>query len=75
VHLFHQEDGRDVMLIKVEKTGEEAPDVDKLLAESIIAEIRKQIMVRAQVEVLPHGALPRTERKSKRVFDHRVLEY
>jgi phenylacetate-CoA ligase len=28
-------------------------------------------LVSAEVEVLDHSALPRTERKSKRVFDHR----
>jgi phenylacetate-coenzyme A ligase PaaK-like adenylate-forming protein len=28
-------------------------------------------LVSAAVEVLDHGSLPRTERKTKRVFDHR----
>ncbi len=74
VHLHHREDGRDTMLIKVERTGPDSPDADRELAEAIAAEIRKQIMVRAQVELVDYGALPRTERKSRRVFDHRVVE-
>jgi phenylacetate-CoA ligase len=73
VHLFHREDGRDVMLIKVERDQEAVPESDRTLAEAIAAEIRKQIMVRAQVEILDYGSLPRTERKSKRVFDNRTL--
>ena len=28
-------------------------------------------MVSAKVELVPYGELPRTDRKSKRVFDHR----
>ena len=74
VHLFRREDGRDVMLIKVERTYDDSPDADRHLADLVASEIRKQILVRAQVEVVDYGALPRTERKSKRVFDHRTIE-
>ena len=75
IHLFRREDGRDVMLIKVEAMNEDAPpDAEKRLSETITDEIRKQILVRAQVEILPYGTLPRTERKSRRVFDHRSIE-
>ncbi len=73
VHLSHREDGRDVMLVKVEKIGEDSPDNDRQLAEQVASEVRKHILVRVQVEILPYGELPRTERKSKRVFDHRTL--
>ncbi|HOV84722.1 MAG TPA: phenylacetate--CoA ligase [Syntrophobacteraceae bacterium] len=74
VHLSRREDGRDVMLIKVERLWEDAPDRDRALAEMIASEIRRQILVRAQVEILEYGVLPRTERKSKRVFDHRPMQ-
>lgn len=74
VHLFHREDGRDLMLIRVESANADSPDTDKELVEQIGSEIRKQIMVRAQVEIVGYGSLPRTERKSKRVFDHRSVE-
>ncbi len=74
VHLNRREDGRDVMLLKVERLYDDSPDVDKQLADAIISEIREQILVRTRVEVLDYGTLPRTERKSKRVFDHRSME-
>jgi phenylacetate-CoA ligase len=71
VHLFHREDGRDVMQIKTERAQQAATDHDSRLRETIAREIRRQIMVRCEVEILDYAALPRTERKSRRVFDHR----
>jgi len=73
VRLYHREDGRDVMLIKIERTFEDSPDADRQLAEMVSSEIRKQIMVRVRVEIVEYGTLPRTDRKSKRVFDHRAV--
>lgn len=72
VHLYRRDDGRDLMVVRVERLGDDCPDADKQLVEIIANEIRKQIMVRAQVEVVNYATLPRTDRKSKRVFDHRV---
>jgi phenylacetate-CoA ligase len=74
VHLYRRDDGRDVMLLKVERRGEDSPDADRQLQEAITSEIRRQIMVRTQVEIVEYGALPRTERKSRRVFDHRAVD-
>jgi phenylacetate-CoA ligase len=71
VHLYHRDDGRDVMLLKVERIPEDSPESDRLLAEFIASEVRKQLLVRPQIELVDYGNLPRTERKSKRVFDHR----
>ena len=71
VHLYRREDGRDVMVLKVERTYDDTPDGDRRLAEMVTNEIREHILVRPQVEILEYGMLPRTERKSKRVFDHR----
>jgi len=73
VHLYHREDGRDIMLVKLERTFPNAPDADKQLADLVTSEIRRQIMVRARVEIVEYGTLPRTERKSRRVFDHRSI--
>ncbi len=73
VHLFRREDGRDIMLVKVEGLpGADSPDSEKQRVEEITAEFRKQVMVRTQVEIVEYGTLPRTERKSKRVYDHRT---
>jgi phenylacetate-CoA ligase len=71
VILERKEDGKDYMTLKVERRhGIEAasnPQLGKRVGE----EIKKQILVSAAVEILDHGALPRSERKSKRVFDNR----
>ncbi|SMC17689.1 phenylacetate-CoA ligase [Desulfacinum hydrothermale DSM 13146] len=74
VHLHHREDGRDMMIIRVERARGHSPEADQELKERIATEIRRQILVRAGVDVVDYGSLPRTERKSKRVFDHRIRE-
>jgi phenylacetate-CoA ligase len=74
VHLHHREDGRDMMIIRVERARGRSPEGDDELKERIATEIRRQILVRANVDVVDYGSLPRTERKSKRVFDHRIRE-
>ncbi len=73
VHLYHREDGRDIMVLKVERAMGRGPEEDKELAEAVSRAIRRHILVRADVEILDYGTLPRTERKSKRVFDHRNM--
>jgi len=72
VHLYRREDGRDVMLLKAERIADDDPESDRHLAELISSEVRRQILVRPQIELVDYGTLPRTERKSKRVFDHRI---
>ena len=71
VHLERREDGRDYMIIKVERRPRYKTQDNQAIARRVSQEIRKHILVSAEVEVLDHGGLPRTERKSKRVFDHR----
>jgi len=71
IHLHHREDGRDIMTVRVERSIDGLPEADVRLAEQIATEIRRKILVRGNVEMVDHGSLPRTERKSRRVFDHR----
>jgi phenylacetate-CoA ligase len=71
VHLERKEDGRDYMTIKVERRPRLGPGRNDEIARRIRRAIRQQVLVSAEVEVVEYGALPRTERKSKRVFDHR----
>jgi phenylacetate-CoA ligase len=71
IHLKQRESGRDMMLIKVERTTDADAAGDSGLSEKVGTEIRRKILVRSQVEIVDHGSLPRTERKSTRVFDHR----
>ncbi len=71
IHLDRKEDGKDYMTIQVERTAGGNPGEDETLARTIEEEIKKQILVSGKVEILNYGTLPRSERKSKRVFDHR----
>jgi phenylacetate-CoA ligase len=71
VHLERREDGRDYMILKVERRPRFDADQNEAIAGRIARDIRQHILVRAEVEILDHDSLPRTERKSKRVFDHR----
>ena len=71
IHLKHLEDGRDMMLLKVERKSGASPEEDSKLEEQVATEIRRKVLVRSKVEIIDYGSLPRTERKSKRVFDSR----
>jgi phenylacetate-CoA ligase len=71
IHLKQRESGRDMMQIKVERATDANPVNDMHLAERLETEIRRKILVRCRLEILDHGDLPRTQRKSQRVFDHR----
>ncbi|RKY00202.1 MAG: phenylacetate--CoA ligase family protein [Spirochaetes bacterium] len=71
VHLERKADGKDYMTIKVEREKGRDPSKDKELSTIIEGEIKKRIMVSGKVEIVDYGALPRSQRKSKRVFDHR----
>jgi len=73
IHLERKEDGKDYMTIKVERTEGGNPAEDPTSASTIEEEIKKQILVSGKVEIVNYGALPRSERKSKRVFDHREI--
>jgi phenylacetate-CoA ligase len=71
IHLEERESGRDIMLIRVERDADGRKDDDPYLSELVASEVRHKILVRSRVEILDPGSLPRTQRKSQRVFDHR----
>ena len=65
--LATDESGLDTMTVRVEHPDGAAPD----LAARIAAEIRSRCEIRAAVEILAPGALPKTEFKARRVRDAR----
>ncbi len=73
IHLDRGSDGKDYMTIKVERIEGGNPAEDLSWAGTIEEEIKKQILVSGKVEIVDYGNLPRSERKSKRVFDHREI--
>lgn len=74
IHLTRDDRERDHMLLKVERgEGVEAGRADELGRE-IIYTVKRKLLVTPEVEVMEYGALPRTDRKSKRVFDTRITD-
>jgi phenylacetate-CoA ligase len=65
--------GKDHMTIRVERAQgtHGSHDGDKHIRKAIEHEIKEQILVSCDVEVEDYGSLPRSERKTKRVFDNR----
>jgi len=71
VILNRKPDGKDYMVLKVERGAAVSAHDDKHLKKAVEHDIKKQVMVSCDVEIVDYGALPRSERKTKRVFDNR----
>lgn len=64
-------DGRDQMVVRVERKPDVSADRDQNLSEAISIEMRKHLFVRGWIDILAPGALPRSCGKTKRVIDDR----
>jgi phenylacetate-CoA ligase len=71
IHLERHHDGKDHMVLKVERDPKFHESGDKALSEAISKKMKHSLMVSCAVEIEPYGSLPRSERKTKRVFDSR----
>jgi len=71
VVLERGQDGKDYLTVKVERAEEAAPADDRSLAAKLEHRLSHKILVSGKVVIVPFQSLPRTERKSKRVFDQR----
>ena len=71
IHLDRLEDGKDYLTVKVEREEGGRKDNDAALAAAVEKAIRKETLVSGKVEIVDYQALPRTERKAKRIFDRR----
>ncbi len=69
--LDRKEDGKDYMSLKIERGQGQDPLRDEELKRKVEDEIKKQVLVSGAVSIVEYGELPRSERKSKRVFDNR----
>jgi phenylacetate-CoA ligase len=73
VMLERREDGKDHMAIRLECCQGLDPDRRPELARRVADRIRSSILVRPEVDIVDYCTLPRSERKSKRIFDRRPL--
>lgn len=70
--LEHTPDGRDRMLVRVERARNGDRQPDELAIKRIVAGIKHTMLVSCNVELLEAGTLPRSEGKTKRIFDKRT---
>jgi phenylacetate-coenzyme A ligase PaaK-like adenylate-forming protein len=74
IHLTRDAGHRDHMRLVAERgEGVERGRGEELQREIVYA-IKHKVMVTAAVEVVDYGSLPRSERKTKRVFDTRIQD-
>jgi phenylacetate-CoA ligase len=71
VVLERGQDGKDYLTVRVERAEKAAPADDRSLAAKLEHQLSHKILVSGKVVIVPFQSLPRTERKSKRVFDQR----
>ncbi len=71
VMLDRKADGKDYMTIRVECQHEVDSQQSDELAQKIAKQIKNHIMVSCDVDLVDYCGLPRSERKSKRIYDNR----
>lgn len=69
--LRREADGKEYMTVRVERSEKADPASDQGVIKKIAQDLKNQILVTPQIELVDYGTLPRSERKSKRVFDNR----
>jgi len=73
IHLTRDHDsGRDAMRMVVERAQGVEASRDAELIHEATHQIKKQLLVSAVMELVSYGTLPRSEKKSQRVFDNRI---
>lgn len=74
IHLKRDAAERDHMNLIVERAeGVDGSRTAELVHE-VIHQIKKQVLVSVQTELVDYGTLPRSEKKIKRVFDNRIQD-
>jgi phenylacetate-CoA ligase len=75
IHLTREEKtGKDFMKLVIERGQAVDAGRSAELTHEIGYQIKKQLLVSAQAELVAYGELPRTQRKSQRVFDTRITD-
>lgn len=69
--VLERRDGKDFMFVRVERALGADSARDATVGKDIRDMLRKKLLVTPEVEVVGYAELPRSERKTKRVFDKR----
>jgi phenylacetate-CoA ligase len=73
VILERRNDGKDYLILKVERAEGVAESLDEESSKEILVRIRTEVMVTPIVEIVAYNKLPRSERKTRRIFDNRGI--
>lgn len=71
VILDRRNDGKEYMTLKVECAADENRTSYAAISKTVAESVKSSMLISSEVEVVGYGALPRSERKSKRFFDNR----
>jgi phenylacetate-CoA ligase len=71
VILERGQDGKDTMTVRVERAADASATETAQLGGMVQEALKKKLLVTPEVDVTAYGSLPRSERKTKRVFDKR----
>jgi phenylacetate-CoA ligase len=71
--VLERREGKDFMMLKVERARDADAAADRQTTREVKEWMKKKILVTPEVEMLAYGTLPRSERKTKRVFDNREV--
>jgi phenylacetate-coenzyme A ligase PaaK-like adenylate-forming protein len=74
IHLTRDDAGRDHLRLVVERAEGVAASRGPEMAHEAAHQIKRQLMVSVNLELVDYGSLPRSERKSQRVFDTRIQD-
>lgn len=69
--LDHRDDGKDYLTLKVERAEQATAEMDEAAGKSIFDRIRHEVLVTPIIEITDYNSLPRSERKTRRIFDNR----
>lgn len=71
--LERRDDGKEYMTVKVERAELADKLADETSGKWISDQVRQKIMVTPIIEIIDYNELPRSERKTKRIFDNREI--
>ncbi|MBN2644299.1 MAG: ATP-binding cassette domain-containing protein [Desulfuromonadaceae bacterium] len=74
IHLSRDNAERDQLRLIVERAEGVEAKRSAELSHEISHQIKKQLLVSVELELVDYGSLPRSEKKSKRVFDDRFMD-
>jgi len=67
-------EGKDIMTLRVECVLGSDSSFFPTKAAMVKDAVKKKLLVTPEVEIISYGSLPRSERKTKRIFDKRDAE-